>query len=195
MLSTGSELCLASLWKNPAEQAPLLGLQRYPARLCLTGNIQHGPDALSNGGTWVWSHSWRSPWKGLRLSSVVWRIQPCMACTEQAPDASPTHGSGNEHVCARLVQLWENSKGAMDPKRNIHRPVPRQRAFTQPPAVVWGLSREGNIRRALVPRDREMYTDLPWGWRCHLWGLCVPIFKSWSGCLVQEHRAACLLAV
>lgn len=73
--------------------------------------------------------------------------------------------------------------------------VPRQRAFTQPPAVVWGLSREGNIRRALVPRDREMYTDLPWGWRCHLWGLCVPIFKSWSGCLVQEHRAACLLAV
>lgn len=57
--------------------------------------------------------------------------------------------------------------------------MPQQRTFTQPPSVVWGLSREGNIRCALVPQDREMYTDVPWGWaEGTTSGGCVAIFKS-----------------
>lgn len=48
------------------------------------------------------------------LTSVVLRIKPCKVCVELAPDASPTHGSGSEHVCAGLYR--ESSKGAVHPR-------------------------------------------------------------------------------
>lgn len=38
-------------------------------------------------------------------TSVVLRMKLCKICKELAPDAPPTHSSGNEHVCTRLVQL------------------------------------------------------------------------------------------
>lgn len=37
------------------------------------------------------------------LTSVVLRIKPYKVCIELVPDVSPTHSSGNEHVCTRLV--------------------------------------------------------------------------------------------
>lgn len=39
------------------------------------------------------------------LISVVLRIKSYKVCIDLVPDASPTHSSGNEHVCTRLVQL------------------------------------------------------------------------------------------
>lgn len=128
-----------------------------------------------NGGTWVWSHSWRSPWKGPHLSSVVWRIQPYMACIEQAPDASPTHGSGKEHVCTRLVQLWENSKGAIYPKRNIHRLMCASAAYFHT-ATICSVGPLQRREHQMCPGPSGSWDvhgcSLGLGWRYHLWGLC-----------------------
>lgn len=110
-----------SLWKKVAEQVTLLVLQHEPGDSTLAW--EHS--------VWLWRPlkqknvglvlSLEKPVERPMLTWVFLRNKPNKVCTDLVPDASPTHGSANEHVCTRLVQLWESSKGAIHPRRNIHK--------------------------------------------------------------------------